>query len=214
LRSRSSILPLIVVAFQLIAADGTSAQIPAGRDASVTAGATFGDGDTALATTVAVGFRPWRLVGVALELAHAPKLDFVLDRCPPPLVCIVGGRVPVTGRTVSLIPHVMIELLPASHRARAYVTAGIGAGHVRQRYTFGFAGTSSLTERVESTRSSLTAAYSFGGGILLPVTARLALGADLRSLHLADDMPTPERFILPAGMLSTLRVGVRLNWTF
>ena len=182
--------------------------------ASFTAGASFGDGETALATAIALGVRVAGRAGVELELTHARKLDFVLDLCPAPRLCVIGGRLPVTGRTVSLVPHITIELLPPSPRLRVYAGAGIGAGHVRQRYFFGSPLPTSSGERVEFTRSKPTPAVSFGGGAEVDVSPRLAVGVDVRSLHLFDDPPAVERFITPAGRLSTLRIGSRLIWRF
>jgi hypothetical protein len=89
---------------------------------------------------------------------------------------------------------------------------GVGAGHVRQRYFFGPRPTGS--ERVEFTRSQPVAAFSFGGGITVQISRRLALGADVRSLHLFDKEATADRFIVPSGALSTLRIGSRLTWLF
>jgi hypothetical protein len=82
------------------------AQVPddRGRHASLTAGASFGDGETAAALSAAMRFRLSDRLGIEVELAHARKLDFTLDLCPPPLVCVRGGNLPVTGRTISLIP--------------------------------------------------------------------------------------------------------------
>ena len=183
-----------------------------GRLASFTAGASLGDGDTALALSAGLGFRLSHRLGLEFEAAYARKLDFTIDLCPAPRVCVIGGQLPVTGRTVSLIPHLRFELLPASRGLRAYAQMGVGAGHVRQRYFFGPRLTGS--EPVEFTRSKPTAAFSFGGGVMVQISPRLAIGADLRSLHLFDEEATADRFIMPSGALSTLRVGSRLSWLF
>jgi hypothetical protein len=190
-----------------------SAEDP-GRHASFTAGASFGDGETALALSAGLGFRFSTRLGVEFEAAYARKLDFTLDLCPAPRVCVVGGRLPVTGRTVSLVPHLVIELLPASRRVRAYAQAGVGAGHVRQRYFSGPPRPFSAAERVEFTRSSLIPALSVGGGATVRISRRLDLGADVRWLRLFDEASTPDRFIMPSGTLSTLRVGARVRWHF
>lgn len=182
-----------------------------GRRASFTAGASLGDGETALALSLGLGFRWSDRLGLEFELAYARKLDFTLDLCPAPRVCAIGGQVPVTGRTVSLIPHLLFELLPVSRRLRAYAHMGVGAGHVRQRYFFG----PPLTgEPVEFTRSQPAAAFSFGGGVTVRISRRLAMGADVRSLHLLDEEATADRFIRPSGALNTLRVGSRISWQF
>ena len=181
------------------------------REASFAAGASLRDGGSALALTAALGFRFSPRVGAVVEIAHARKLDFTLDVCPPPLVCVLGGRVPVTGRNVSMIPHVAIQLLPTSRRLHVYAQAGVGVGHVRQRYFFGPPFSRNIAER---TRSNLTPALSFGGGAAMRISRRIAVGGDVRSLHLLDDAPTPERFITPSGTLSTLRVGSRVSWRF
>lgn len=185
------------------------------RRASFMAGASFGDGETALALSAGLGFPLSPRLGVEFELAYARKLDFALDLCPAPRVCVLGGLLPVTGRTVSLVPHLVIELLPVSRRLRAYAQAGVGAGHVRQRYFVGprpF--TSGSAEPVEFTRSNLTLAFSFGGGATVHISRRLAVGADVRSLHLRDEEAKADRFIMPSGTLSTLRVGSRVSWQF
>ena len=184
------------------------------RRASFIAGASMGDGGTALALSAELGFRFSGRLALEFELAYARKLDFTLERCPAPLVCIVGGQVPVTGRTVSLVPHLLIELLPVSGRLHAYAQAGAGAGHVRQRYFFGPPLNSSVGEPPEFTRSNLVVALSFGGGAIVQISPRLALGADVRSLHLLDEEAAPDRFIVPSGTLSTLRVGSRISWQF
>ena len=182
------------------------------RSASVTLGASFGDGGTALASAVGAGVRWSPRIGVDVELSHARKLDFTLDLCPPPRVCVIGGRVPVTGRTLSLVPHLTVHLLPASRRLRLYALAGVGAGHVRQRYFLVpsiFGG-----ERPEFTRSSLTLAVSLGGGAAFAPARRFAVGIDVRSLHLFDEEAEAARFIEPAGVLGTLRVGATAVWSF
>lgn len=177
---------------------------------SFTAGASLGDGNTALASAVGVAIRVAPRISIAVELAHARKLDFTLDLCPPPLVCIRGGQLPVTGRTVSLVPHLAIDLLPESQRLRVYAQAGAGLGHVRQRW---FDGALS-GDRTEFTRSSTTPATSFGGGVAVAVAGRLAVGVDVRSLHLFDREPELQRHITPAGRLSTVRVGAQVIWMF
>jgi hypothetical protein len=184
------------------------------RLASFTTGASFGDGGTALALTAGLDFRLWRRVGLAFELAHARKLDFTLDLCPAPLVCVLGGQLPVTGRVVSLVPHVLVELWPDGQPFRVYALAGAGAGHVRQRYVFGPPFIERSSVPVEFTRSSLAVAISFGGGATLKVSRRLAAGLDVRVLSVRDEDAAPDRFITPSGELRTLRVGVRLVWRF
>jgi opacity protein-like surface antigen len=188
-----------------------TADTPAGH-ASFTAGASFGDGNTALALTAGLGYRLTSRVGVDVELAHAGKLDFTVDLCPPPRVCVIGGTFPVTGWTLSLVPHVTFDILPPSQSLRVYLVAGAGMGHVRQRYFLGplpFGG-----NRVEYTRSNLTPATSFGAGATVAIAPRLSLGVDVRSLFLFDDRAESDPFITPAGRLSTLRVGSRVSWAF
>jgi opacity protein-like surface antigen len=185
-----------------------------GKRASFMSGASFGDGDTALALSAGLGFAFSPRWGLDFEIAYARKLDFVLDVCPSPLVCIWGGQIPVTGRTVSLVPHLVFELLPASGRFRVYAQAGAGAGHVRQRYFFGPPFVQTGAEPTEFTRSRAIAAASFGGGAAVRLTRRLAVGADVRSLHLFDEEATLDRFIMPSGRLGTLRIGSRVSWEF
>ena len=184
------------------------------RRASFSAGTSSGDGETALALSAGLGFRLSPRLGVEFELAHARKLDFVLDLCPAPLVCVLGGQLPVTGRTVSLVPHLVLELIPGSRRLRAYAQAGIGAGHVRQRYFVGPPSAAGFAEPVELTRSNPTFAFSFGGGAMAHISRRFSVGADVRSLHLRDDEAQADRFIMPSGTLSTLRVSSRISWQF
>ena len=185
----------------------------AGRGA-FTAGASFGDGETALALSAALAFTFSSRAGLDVELAYARELDFTLDLCPAPRICILDGQLPVTGRTLSLVPHLVIELGPASRRVRAYAQAGVGAGHLRQRYVFDPPPSGSLVSPTELTRSSLVPALSVGGGAAMPLWRRLTLSADVRSLHLFDDQPDADRFIVPAGTLRTLRAGVRVGWQF
>lgn len=212
----TSILTVAVLsAVSLMLAQPLAAQ---GREktdtrASFAAGASFGDGGTALALSAGLRFGFSTRVGLEVEAAYARKLDFTIDLCPAPRICVLGGRLPVTGRTVSLAPHLTLELLPPSSAIRAYVGAGVGAGHVRQRY-FSSVSAGIGNERVEFTRSSLTFALSFGGGAMVQVSRRLAIGADVRSLHLLDEPANLERFIAPSGALRTLRVGSRVSWQF
>jgi hypothetical protein len=202
-----------LVAASLLIATPLCAQSadPGGRRrASLTVGSSFGDGETALALSAALGFQFSRRGGLEIEAAHARALDFALDLCPPPRVCIIGGRSPVTGRTVSLVPHLTIELTPTSGWMRVYLQAGAGVGHVRQRWWFPARGAGG----VEFTRSSLVAAVSYGGGVAARAARRLEVGADGRWLHLFDDPPSPDRLITPAGNLTTIRIGSRVSWRF
>lgn len=109
---------------------------------------------------------------------------------------------PVTGRLVSLLPQLAFELLPESRRVQLYALAGIGAAHVRQRYFAASPFSASLAEPVEFTRSSLTVAVSYGGGVMVQISSRLAVGADVRSLHVFDEPAAADRFITPAGTLA------------
>ena len=90
--------------------------------------------------------------------------------------------------------------------------AGVGAGHVRQRYFLVPAFFSA--DRPEFTRSSLTPVVSVGGGADFSIARRFAAGVDVRSLHLLDDEVDDSRFITPAGTLSTIRVGARIVYRF
>ena len=182
------------------------------RNASFTVGASFGDGNTALASTIALGTAWLSRVGFDVELSHARKLDFAIDLCPPPRVCVIGGQLPVTGRTLSLVPQLTVQLMPASARVQFYTLAGAGLGHIRQRYFL--VPSVPGTDRPEFTRSKLTPAVSFGAGATFDVTRRFAAGIDIRSLHLEDDEGEEARFITPAGWISTVRVGARIVWRF
>jgi hypothetical protein len=53
-----------------------------------------------------------------------------------------------------------------------------------------------------------------GAGIEVPVASRLALGVDIRSRHLFDEEAGTDRYIIPAGTLNTLRVGLHATWKF
>ncbi len=200
---------LAIVAAPLHAQSGDELK----RDASFTVGASFGDGETALASSAALRFRLASRVGLEFELAHARKLDFTIDLCPAPLVCVRGGQFPVTGRTVSFVPHVVVELLPQSNRLRVYAQAGVGVGHVRQRYFLSEPPTNENPEG-ELTRSNVVAAFSFGGGAMIAMSRRSGIGVDVRSLHVLDEEAPAGRFITPDGMLNTLRVGARISWRF
>jgi opacity protein-like surface antigen len=185
------------------------------RRASFMAGASLGDGETAPALSAGLGWQLSPRVGIEFELAYARKLDFTLDLCPAPLVCVRGGRLPVTGRTVSLVPHVVIDLRPDA-RIRPYVLAGVGVGHVRQRYfdpPLGSGGSAGGTP-LEYTRSNATVAFSAGGGIDVSIARRLAIGADVRALIIVDETASPDRFITPSGALHTVRVGSRVSYRF
>jgi hypothetical protein len=67
---------------------------------------------------------------------------------------------------------------------------------------------------IEFTRSKVALALSIGGGAEVRFGRRLALGADVRSAHIFEEHADPDRFIEPAGTLSTLRVGLRVGWRF
>jgi hypothetical protein len=179
-----------------------------GRRASFTAGASLGDGDTALALSAALGFRVAPRASLEFAIDYARRLDFTLDLCPAPRVCVVGGTRPVTGRTVSIAPHLVIELLAPSRRVRAYAAAGVGGGHVRQRYFISAGGTGELT------RSSVVVALSFGGGAAVRISRQLAIGVDVRALTLFDDESPVDRFIQPSGRLKSVRLGSRVSWEF
>lgn len=213
---RSSVSGLVLISVMGLAMapplSAQSTQEP-NRRASGTVGASFGDGETALASSAALAFRLSPRIGLEFELAHARKLDFTFDLCPAPRVCARGGQLPVTGRTVSLVPHLVVELLPASHRLRAYAQAGVGPGHVRQRYFTG-PPAESLAQPTELTRSKVVAVLSFGAGVSVRIARRFEVGADIRSLHALDEEADADRFITPSGVLSTLRVGSRASWRF
>jgi opacity protein-like surface antigen len=186
--------------------------------ASGTVGASFGNGGVTPSFAAALSYWPTNRVGIEFELAYSRNLEFNLDLCPPPLICILGGRWPVKGRTLSLIPHVVVEP-PIGLRVRPYLLAGVGLAHLRQRYipgpgTVGGQLPQTLVVPVEFTRSKKTAALSAGGGVEVRISRRLAVGVDIRSRHLFDDEPKPDRFIVPAGTLSAVRLGSQASWAF
>lgn len=197
------------------------------REASAIVGASFGDGETAPALSAALGFRITRLVGVEFELAYARKLDFTLDLCPAPLVCVLGGQVPVTGRTVSLVPHLLFELPTGGSRVHPHAVAGLGVTHLRQWHLApagvagaagGAAGSSvgSATNvvPVEFKRSELALTLSFGGGVAVDLSRRFTLGAEVRAVRLFGEEASPDRFIVPAGTMTMVRVGSRVSYRF
>jgi opacity protein-like surface antigen len=186
--------------------------------ASGTAGASLGDGGIAPSFGLALSYWPTRRVGIEFELAYSRNLEFTLDLCPAPLVCILGGQLPVKGRTLSLVPHLVLE--PTTwERVHPYAVAGVGMAHLRQRYTVGSVGVGgqdadTLVVPAEFTRSKRALALSVGAGVEVQVTRRLALGVDVRSRHLLDEEARFDRFIVPAGTLDTLRVGSHASWQF
>jgi hypothetical protein len=182
------------------------------REASFTTGASFGDGGTSLALTAALGFLFSARVGIEFEAMYARKLDFTLDLCPPPRVCVVGGQLPVTGRSVSLVPELTLDLFPRTRRVRAYVRAGAGAGHVRQRWWFP-APPAVNPRAIEFTRSSLVAAFASGAGIGARLSSRFGLDAGVRWLVLFDEAGTGDS-ITPSGRLRSVRAGLRVSWRF
>lgn len=186
------------------------------RRASFMAGASLGDGEPALALSAGLGWTLSPRIAFEFELAYARKLDFTLDLCPAPRVCVRGGRLPVTGRTVSLVPQLVFDLRPHA-RVRPYLQAGLGAGHLRQRYfdpPLGTAGASPGTTSLEYTRSNLTLALAAGGGVAVSLSRRFTIGADIRSLTIIDDKSPPDRFITPSGALHTVRIGSRVSCRF
>lgn len=212
---------LLLVTVQSLAAAGAArAQAPAPaasdrRYAAVTAGASLGDGEAAPAFDAALAFALTDRIALELDLAYARRLDFTLDLCPAPLVCIQGGQLPVTGRTVALIPHLVVDLGQAGGRVRPYVAAGVGVAHLRQRY-FG-----ASVDRVgiavvpsEFTRSAVVPALSAGGGLVVRLAQRVGIGLDARVLALLDEEPAASRFIVPGGTLTMVRSGARVWWRF
>ena len=187
--------------------------------AAGTAGASFGDGETAPDFGAALSYWPTRRLGIEFELTYQRKLDFTIDLCPPPRVCILGGEFPVTGRTVSLLTNLVVPL-HVGGRVQPYVLAGVGATHLRQRYVVGNPSSSSgppaeiIAVPFELTRSKKALALAFGGGVEVRLSRRLGLGADVRSLHVFDEESSPERFIQPSGLLNMIRVGSRVTWRF
>jgi opacity protein-like surface antigen len=180
--------------------------------ASGTAGASFGAGGIAPSFGLALSYWPSRRVGIEFELAYSRNLEFTLDLCPAPLVCILGGQLPVEGRSLSLVPHLVLE--PTTwERVHPYAVAGVGLAHLRQRYTVGSV-TDTLVVPTEFTRSKRALALSIGAGVEVQVTRRFALGVDVRSRHLFDEEARLDRFIIPAGTLNTLRVGSHASWQF
>jgi opacity protein-like surface antigen len=202
-------LSVVICICLLLAIPSLWAQAPnpsRGR-ASGTAGWSLGDGGTAPSFGLALSYWPARRVGVEFELAYSKNLEFILDLCPPPLVCVFGGQVPVKGRTLSLIPHLVVE--PTDwERFHPYVLAGVGFGHLRQRYTV------NTVVPSEFTRSKKALALSVGAGFDLRVTRRLRLGLDIRSRQLFDEEPHLDRYIVPAGTLSAVRIGSHASWKF
>lgn len=185
------------------------------RRGAVMGGVSLGDGEPAPAISATLGWYA-RHLGVEFELTYARKLDFTLDLCPSPQVCVIGGKIPVTGRTVMLIPHLVFDLASPAKRVRPYVVAGVGFGHLRQWYDVNVnaGGGGGEGGEVQRKRSKHAAALSFGGGIAVQASRRVALGVDVRSVRLFDDEASPERFIEPAGTLTTLRVGARASLAF
>lgn len=187
--------------------------------ASGSAGVSLGDGGVAPSFGAALSYWPTRHVGVEFELAYSKNLEFAIDLCPAPLVCVLGGQFPVKGRSLSLIPHLVFESRPW-RKFRPYVLAGVGIAHLRQRYTVvgpeivGGQVVETLLVPVEFTRSKRAFALSVGGGVDVRISHRLGLGVDIRSRHLFDEESRLERFIVPAGMLSTVRVGSHASWVF
>jgi opacity protein-like surface antigen len=175
--------------------------------ASGTAGWSTGDGGTVPSFGLALSYWPTRRVGVEFELAYSKNLDFTIDLCPPPLVCVLGGELPAKGRTLSLIPHLVVEPT-AWERFHPYALVGVGFGHLRQRYMVNAGGPS------EFTRSKKALALSVGAGFDVQVSRRLGLGVDIRSRQLFDEEPDLDRYLVPAGTLSTVRVGSHATWRF
>lgn len=159
-----------------------------------------------------LAFRLAPRLELEFELAYARKLDFVLDLCPTPGTCGESSQRSVTGRSVSLVPQLVVDLLPRRGRVRIYAQAGLGAGHVRQRYYT--SPPPRTSDDMELTRSNVVFAWAIGGGATIDLTRRFAIGVDVRTLQLHDAQPTAERFITPAGRLSTLRLGSRVAWRF
>jgi opacity protein-like surface antigen len=186
------------------------------------AGVSLGDGSPSLALDAALSYDLTRLFAVEFDLMYARNLAFTLDLCPPPLVCILGGHMPVKGRTVALLASARLAS-PVWRRVRVYALAGAGAAHVRQRHasapqaggaTTGSAPAGQVVVPIELTRSNLAPAFSGGGGVQVDLSPRCVIGVDVRSLHVRDEEATPARFIVPAGTLDTLRVGARVSWRF
>jgi hypothetical protein len=193
--------------------DAQSGSQPSAR-AWFFAGGSVGDGGPALALSAGLGLQVDSRVSVEFELAYARRLKFVLERCPPPLVCVLAEELPVTGRTLALVPQVLVELVGHPRAVRAYLTAGAGAGHVRQRYFVGPSASSSFVEPAEFTRSKIVPTVAFGGGAEIAIARRLAWGVDVRSLQFFDETLVGELSIVPSGRLTALRLGTHVAWRF
>jgi hypothetical protein len=193
------------------------------RRASGTAGVSLGDGESALALAAALRYEIAGPFHMEAQLAYARNLDFTLDLCPRPHVCVIGGTIPVTGRTVSLLADLVADL-PSWGSLRPHLVAGGGVAHLRQRYVVPpeitrVAGDLEQVvgvpvERIERTRSKLAPALVVGLGADVPLSHRLAVGMDVHLLSIFDDAPTPERFIMPAATLTTVRLESRVSWRF
>ena len=96
----------------------------------------------------------------------------------------------------------------------AHLIAGAGVAHLRQRYRIGGSAPGAFVMPTEFTRSKVAPALSVGGGVDVRLGQQIAVGADVRSAHVFDAEADPDRFIEPAGALSTLRAGSRVSWRF
>jgi opacity protein-like surface antigen len=193
------------------------------RDASAIVGASLGDGDTAATVSASLGFSFAHHFGVDFELSYAGHLEFMLDLCPAPGNCPVSEHTPVTGRTVSLVPHFVLDLASSSSRVHPYAIAGVGVTHLRQWYVLspavdrvdlGVPGVEIDTRSTERKRSKLAPTLAFGGGMSVRLSRNVALGADVRLMALFDEAPDGEQNMLALGTIATIRAGSRITLRF
>lgn len=184
-------------------------------------GGSFGDGDTTVAIGAAVGFRVTRYVGWELEWAYIPSLDLVdtddprilatgqttFTVAPGLIIPFIFPPFRVSGRAITFLSNFVAEFPTAVHWLRPYLLAGGGLANVSQQVDFGGRPIPLGLEAffplfVESSRTDL--ALTTGGGVDFQIWRGLAIGGDLRYLHIFGE---GEGFDMT-------RVGTRVSYRF
>ena len=181
-------------------------------------GGSFGDGGTAPAVALGLGYLTPRNIGFEFEVSYVPELDFG-DPGIPRIAIFPPIEIEASGRIVGLQTNIIGILPGGDSKLRAFVVAGGGIADVEQRirirgpiFTPVFPGVPGLPEvpvvsRVfdrDETVSETSLILSAGAGFEYGLTDHLGLGMSVRYQRLFSD-PSP---------LDIARVAVRTTWKF
>jgi len=214
----------------LVAGSGVPAVFAQEARVSGSFGGSFGDGGTAPVVAASAGYQFDSHVGLEVELVAIPHLNFGKRFGPVPLamagvisvppvpcpfpLCGGGGFVfSTTGRALSFTTNMVGEFPTGLRWFRPYVFAGGGVGHVARTVRESFQLLSSQARQsgvalpsviVLSPQGELDLALTTGGGVDFQLLNHLALGGEVRYLHLFGTIEG----------LNMTRVGARVSARF